>query len=80
MGDQVAGKKSVCLDDAKVIMEQSTQLPRDQVLGQRLAVGKVSRYCEVKEGLLAHVTCTYALPPDSSRPKRLAADGDADER
>lgn len=35
-------------------------------LGRRLAVGEVSLYCgEEEEELVAHVTCTYALPPAS---------------
>lgn len=32
-------------------------------LGRRLAVGEVSLYCGEEEDLVAHVTCTYALPP-----------------
>lgn len=32
-------------------------------LGRRLAVGEVSLYCGEDEDLVAHVTCTYALPP-----------------
>ena len=32
-------------------------------LGKRLAVGEVSLYCGEDEELVAHVTCTYALPP-----------------
>ena len=32
-------------------------------LGKRLAVGEVSLYCGEEEELVAHATCTYALPP-----------------
>lgn len=32
-------------------------------LGRRLAVGEVSLYCGDDEDLVAHATCTYALPP-----------------
>ena len=32
-------------------------------MGRRLAVGEVSLYCGDEEDLVAHVTCTYALPP-----------------
>jgi len=32
-------------------------------MGRRLAVGEVSLYCGDDEDLVAHVTCTYALPP-----------------
>ena len=35
-------------------------------LGERLAVGEVSLYCVEDEDLVAHVTCTYALPPATS--------------
>jgi uncharacterized protein (TIGR00369 family) len=37
-------------------------------LGRRLAVGEVSLYCGEEEDLVAHVTCTYALPPRSDSP------------
>jgi len=33
-------------------------------MGRRLAVGEVSLLCGPHEELVAHVTCTYALPPD----------------
>ena len=33
-------------------------------LGQKLVVGEVSLYSGEEEDLIAHVTCTYALPPD----------------
>ena len=33
-------------------------------MGRRLAVGEVSLSCGPSEELVAHVTCTYALPPD----------------
>ena len=33
-------------------------------MGRRLAVGEVSLYGGEDEELVAHVTCTYALPPD----------------
>lgn len=33
-------------------------------LGRRLAVGEVSLYSGEDEDLVAHVTCTYALPPE----------------
>ena len=32
-------------------------------LGRRLAVGEVYLYTEGREDLLAHVTCTYSIPP-----------------
>ena len=35
----------------------------------RLAVGVVSLYCGEDEDLVAHVTCTYALPPDALTPQ-----------
>jgi len=33
-------------------------------MGRRLAVGEVSLMCGPQEELVAHVTCTYALPPE----------------
>ena len=45
-------------------------------LGKRLAVGEVSLYCGEEEDLVAHVTCTYALPPDSVSPADLNNDDD----
>jgi uncharacterized protein (TIGR00369 family) len=32
-------------------------------LGKRLAVGEVSLFSEGSEDLVAHATCTYAIPP-----------------
>lgn len=32
-------------------------------LGRRLAVGEVYLYSDGREDLLAHVTCTYSIPP-----------------
>jgi uncharacterized protein (TIGR00369 family) len=34
-------------------------------LGKRLAVGEVEMYVEGEEELVAHVTATYSIPPDS---------------
>ncbi|MDJ0956509.1 MAG: PaaI family thioesterase [Arenicellales bacterium] len=33
-------------------------------LGKRLAVGEVDLYSDGEEELIAHVTCTYSIPPD----------------
>ncbi|OMH35351.1 PaaI family thioesterase [Motiliproteus sp. MSK22-1] len=37
-------------------------------LGKRLAVGEVTIYSEGEEMPVAHVTCTYSIPPGDSRP------------
>jgi uncharacterized protein (TIGR00369 family) len=46
-------------------------------LSQRLAVGEVSLYCEDEEDLVAHVTCTYALPSGLFLPTEAEHDGDS---
>lgn len=33
-------------------------------LGKRLAVGEVALYSDGEEGMVAHVTATYSIPPD----------------
>ena len=47
-------------------------------LGKRLAVGEVSLYCGDDEDLVAHVTCTYALPPVSVSATDVNDDDDDD--
>jgi acyl-coenzyme A thioesterase PaaI-like protein len=48
-------------------------------LGKRLAVGEVSLYCGDDEDLVAHVTCTYALPPASVSATDVNDDDDDDD-
>ncbi len=40
-------------------------------LGKRLAVGSVDLFGNAGDELVAHVTCTYSLPPDYSVEKTL---------
>lgn len=45
-------------------------------LGRRLAVGEVYLYVDGGEDLVAHVTCTYSIPPGSGGGAGSASRGD----